>query len=61
MYGGGNVTLQRQVAVSSSARDVIGREREREGERGERKVHTSNQLRAERFTALILPVETVYP
>lgn len=53
--------LQRQVAVSSSARDVIGREREREGERGERKVHTSNQLRPERFTALILPVETVYP
>lgn len=54
MYGGGNVTLQRQVAVRSSARDV------REGERGI-KVHSGNQLRPQRFTALILLVETVYP
>lgn len=52
MYGGGNVTLQRQVAVSSSARDVRGREI---------KARSGNQLRPQRFTALILPVETVYP
>lgn len=39
--------------------DVGGNAAEAGGCEG--KVHPGNQLRPERFTALILPVETVYP